>query len=239
MSVAQADIERIVREVMEQLKLAAAPAAALASAAPANAPLAAPPKHNGELVIDCRVVTLESISGRLNGAKQLVVAPGALVTPSVRDELRRRGVELVQDSAAKKTKKPLAPVLLVVGRTGHSADLAVAMLRQDGLAVQSESTDCLIEATEKLASAAAAGALGVLWTRHTAVGLCLANRRRGVRAVLATSVAATAAAVAAVGANVLVIDPTIGTTYEKKQVLRDFCLGGIRECPEALKKNLG
>ncbi len=80
--------------------------------------------------------------------------------------------------------------------------------------------------------------LGLLWTRHTAVGLCLANRHAGVRAVLATSVAATAAAVSAVGANVLVVDPAAGTAYEKKQILRDFCLGGIRDCPEALKERL-
>ena len=82
-------------------------------------------------------------------------------------------------------------------------------------------------------------ALGLLWTRHTAAGLCLANRHAGVRAVLASGVPATAAAVAAVGANVLVVDPAVGTAYEKKQILRDFCLGGIRECPEALKERLG
>jgi methionine synthase I (cobalamin-dependent) len=56
--------------------------------------------------------------------------------------------------------------------------------------------------------------------------------------VLASSVPATAAAVSAVGANVLVVDPAAGTMYERKQVLREFCLGGIRECPEELKKVL-
>ena len=96
----------------------------------------------------------------------------------------------------------------------------------------------MIASTDKLAAAVAQGQLGVLWTRHTAAGMCLANRHAGVRAVLAGSVSATAAALAAVGANVLVVDPTAGTAYEKKQILRDFCLGGIRECPEALKARL-
>jgi len=104
--------------------------------------------------------------------------------------------------------------------------------------VRAESSDCLIEATEKLAAAIRAHCLGVLWTRHAAVGLCLANRRAGVRAVLATSVRATAAAVAAVGANVLVVDPAAGTLYERKQVLREFCLGGLRECPGEFREVL-
>ena len=101
----------------------------------------------------------------------------------------------------------------------------VQSLAQEGIDVQTETSDCVIAATDKLAAAVAAGqALGLLWTRHTAAGLCLANRHAGVRAVLATSVSATAAAVAAVGANVLIVDPAVGTAYEKKQILRDFCL---------------
>jgi hypothetical protein len=231
MSLAEADIERIVREVMAQLTRVAAPA-------PAAIPPQAPSAKNNDLIIDARVVTMESIAGRLNGAKQLVVTPGALVTPSVRDELRRRGIELKQESAAKKCNS-LAPVLLVVGRTNQDPDLAVRMLRQEGIDVKTESTTCLIKATEMLAAAAVAGSLGVLWTRHTAVALCLANRNKQLRAVLAASVPATTAAVAAVGANVLVIDPTAGTMYERKQVLRAFCLGGIREFPEELKEILG
>ncbi len=181
------------------------------------------------------MVTLESVAGRLKGAKHVVVAAGAVVTPSVRDELSRRGIELVERRAAKKTST-LAPLLLVAGRTGHDPETAVLALRQAGIDVHTESTPCLIEATEKLAAAVATGALGVLWTRRTSVGLCLANRHKRVRAVLASNVAATSASVAAVGANVLVVDPTAGTMYERKQALHEFCLGGIRECPEELKK---
>jgi hypothetical protein len=234
MSVDQADIERIVREVMAQLKHVAQPAAA---PAPLPTPQPAPAVHSSDLVIDSRIVTLDSIVGRLNGAKQIIVPPGALVTPSVRDELRRRGVELRRETAAKEVNSR-APVLLVVGRTSHDPDLAVRMLRHEGIDVRTESTHCLIKATEMLAAAAAARLLGVLWTRHTAIAMCLANRQKNLRAVLAAGVPTTAAAAAAVGANVLVIDPTTGTMYERKQVLRAFCLGGIRECPEELKEVL-
>jgi hypothetical protein len=230
------DIERIVREVMAQLG-----AASKSVAAPAEVPRAVlPAAPGGDLFVDSRVVTLESIAGRLTGAKQLMVPPGALVTPSVRDELRRKGVVLVRGTATAGVRKEPPRVLLVVGRTRQDPAAAVQMLTGEGIDVQTETSDCMIASTDKLAAAVAAGqALGLLWTRRTAAGLCLANRHAGVRAVLATAVQATAAAVSAVGANVLVVDPTAGTAYEKNQILRDFCLGGIRSCPEALRERLG
>src|SRR5580658_9821251 len=93
------EIQRIVREVMAQLG-AAPETAAAPSAAPDTAPPATPAGREGDVHVDFRVVTLESIAGRLKGAKQLMVSSGALVTPAVHDELRRKGVALVRGSAA-------------------------------------------------------------------------------------------------------------------------------------------
>ena len=229
-----ADIQRIVREVMAQLGGDAKTAVA------ADALLAVPPaRRDGDVFVDSQLVTLESIAGRLHGARQLIVPPGALVTPSVRDELRRKGVELVRNAAAS-VPKQRPRVLLVVGLSRQAPAAAVQMLTREGIGVEVETCDCMIASSDKLAAAVAAGqSLGLLWTRHTAVGLCLANRHAGVRAVLAGGISGTAAAIAAVGANVLVFDPAVGTAFEKKQVLRDFCLGGIRPCPEALEERLG
>jgi len=53
----------------------------------------------GELKITERVVTLRSIDGRLSGVKRLVVQRGAVVTPAVKDELRKRKIELVVQAA--------------------------------------------------------------------------------------------------------------------------------------------
>ncbi len=236
------DIERIVREVMTQLAIGSnrgLASTAASVAAPEKPTSAAPSVNHGDVFVDCRVVTLESVAGRLKGAKQLLVAAGSLVTPSVCDELRRKGITLVRGSENKQLRQPRPNVLLVVGRTGHDPVASVQTLTQAGFEVHIEKLDCLIASTDILAATVAKRqSLGLLWTRHTAAGLCLANRHAGVRAVLATNVAGTTAAVAAVGANILVVDPTIGTPYEKKQILRNFCLGGIRECPEALKEKL-
>ncbi|MEE3372419.1 MAG: hypothetical protein VX346_23990 [Planctomycetota bacterium] len=51
-----------------------------------------------DLEIDTRVVSLETLSGRLEGIGRLVVKADAVVTPSVRDDLRQRNIELVRQN---------------------------------------------------------------------------------------------------------------------------------------------
>jgi ribose 5-phosphate isomerase RpiB len=108
-----------------------------------------------------------------------------------------------------------------------------------GIAIDSQTSDCLIDATDRLAAEIAkSNTLGLLWTRHTAAGMCLTNRHPGVRAVLASDVPATAEAIGAVGANLLVLDPTANTVFQQKQIVGEFCRGGVRGCPESLKPRL-
>ena len=51
------------------------------------------------LKIDERVIALAALEGRLDGVKQLIVQPKAIVTPAVRDELRDRDIKLVRSVA--------------------------------------------------------------------------------------------------------------------------------------------
>ena len=115
-------------------------------------------------------------------------------------------------------------------------DLAVQMLRHEGVRVKTESTHCLIKAAEMLAAAAAARSLGVLWTRHTAVAMCLANRNKSLRAVQAANVPATATAVAAVGGErARCRSDGRHDVREESSDTADSAVGGVRECPEELK----
>ncbi len=50
----------------------------------------------GELTLSERVVCMETITGRLEGIATIIIAAGAVVTPSVRDELRHRKIEIHQ-----------------------------------------------------------------------------------------------------------------------------------------------
>ena len=93
----------------------------------------------------------------------------------------------------------------------------VQTLAQEGIDVRTESSDCLIAATDKLAAEVAQAARWACSGRGTRrPGCAWPTATRGVRAVLATGVAATAAAVSAVGANLLVVDPAVGTVYRKE-----------------------
>jgi len=80
--------------------------------------------------------------------------------------------------------------------------------------------------------------LGVLLTRHAAAGLCLANRLRGVRAVTGVEAPAVAVATAAIGANLLVMNPLVGSFFQLKQMVTEFCRGGARPCPEVFRARL-
>ena len=74
---------------------------------------------------------------------------------------------------------------------------------------------------------------------HWAAGLCLANRRPGVRAVPGVDAPAAAAAAAAVGANLLVVDPQAAECSSGSRWSAEFCRGGVRPCPEFSVKRLG
>ena len=115
------NIEWIVAEVLRRLEqLADAPAGQQQppKAAP-KPPAKERSKPNGrqnatDLVVDARVVSLTTIGGRLAGKKRLVVRPGAVVTPSVRDELRKRGLKLERSDETEATENAESELVVMV-----------------------------------------------------------------------------------------------------------------------------
>jgi len=83
MTYTEQDVERIVVEVIRRLGLLSSPG----STAPVN---------GNELTLAERVVTMRSLEGKLAGIARLVVPARAVVTPSVRDELNDRQIELIR-----------------------------------------------------------------------------------------------------------------------------------------------
>jgi hypothetical protein len=182
---------------------------------------------------------MTELLGRLAGARRVVVSREAIVTPAVRDELIRRGISLAySDGTNGQQKQSIRLSVITTGTDFDPAALAAGVAR-DGLAVEHTANDCIIAATDQLAAEVAqGGALGVLLTRHTAIGLCLANRLRGVRAIHGTDPPSVAAAAAAVGANVLVADPLAGTFFQLRQMVAEFCRRGVRVCPASFLARL-
>ncbi len=243
------DIDRVVREVLADLGAGPAEGApggtgSLSGSAdggsrgeaPAGKPPVAP---GGELILTARVVTLSEVEGRLGAVRRLVVPPQAVITPAVRDELIRKNVSLAYAPPA--AARATAPVRLVLVAAGSRVDPAplVAALSNEGIEVQEHRSDCLIAATDQLADEIAKpDTLGLLLTRHTAAGLCLANRLRGVRAVSGADAGAASAAAASVGANLLVVDPGTLSLFQLKHIVTEFCRAGTRQCPEVFKERL-
>jgi hypothetical protein len=242
-----ATIERVVREVLAERGFLSADGGkrkadgagqvpSVPPAAPAS-PAAAP--ATGDLSIDARVVTMIELGGRLDGVRRLLVSRGAIVTPTVRDELLRRGIMLAcGDGRNGRPKAALRVVLATMGTDFDPAALTAGLARE-GATVEPAAFDCIIKATEQLAAEAARpDTLGVLLTPHVAAGLCLANRRDGLRAVGGGDAPAVATAAAAVGANLLVVNPGAGTFFQLKQMVSEFCRGGVRPCPAVFRSRL-
>jgi hypothetical protein len=255
MSQSAIDIERVVREVLAELSIAqkASPQTetkprGLGTSAPSAAQQApetkpqhpiSPPPSNTDLLLTSRVVTMTELLGRLDAARRVVVPRNAIVTPAVRDELIRRGIAL--EYADSVNGRPATAVRLVIVTTGTDFDPAalVAGLAREGLKIDHSALDCLIATTDQLAAEVAKpDTLGLALTRHVAAGLCLANRLAGVRAVTGADAPAVATAAAAVGANLLVVDPLAGTFFQLKQMVTEFCRSGARPCPAVFRARL-
>jgi len=247
------DIEKVVREVLAELGLApqssaeaapradasgsAAGTAAAAGTAPARAGSG---ETAGELVVLSPVVTMAELEGRLEGVRRLVVPPQAVITPSVRDELHRKNIALVYDEpllAASAGGVRLA--MMVLGPRFDPAPL-VRALEREGIEIHMHRTDCLVDATDRLAvEVSRPNTLGLVVSTYPAIAVCLANRHQGVRAVLGIDAARAVAHAASVGANLLVVDPGTTSFPQIKQMVSRFCREGARECPESLRQRLG
>jgi hypothetical protein len=87
-------IEWIVREVIRRLTDGGHP---IVSTSPGDKKTAANAPANHALRLSERLVTLATLDGRLSGVSRVIVPMRAVVTPAVRDELRRKNIRLEKD----------------------------------------------------------------------------------------------------------------------------------------------
>jgi hypothetical protein len=270
MSETPPDIERIVREVIAELRSQGA-TAGLSSSAPgvrsatagvsgsaqgattcsstsrgraagrSDSPPAASQhdSRNGDLVLSARLVTMADIGDQLPCIRRLVVTPQAVVTPAVLDALRQRNISLSRSKPAAKTAATPLRLVVVAARTKTDPNVLASTLQGEGFAVQCHRTNCILEATDRLAGELGkSDTLGLLLTPHTAAALCLANRLKGLRAVLGANAGNLTADLAAVGANLLIIDPQVVGVFKLCQMAGELCRGGVRPCPDVFRKRL-
>jgi hypothetical protein len=231
MAATQPDLEWIVREVVRRLsEQDAAVSPAVAESASSEAVAAA----ENEVWLEQQVVTLATLDGTLGTARRVVVTADAVVTPSVRDLLRAKGVELCfgRRASGPAPQPDVLPLLVGIAAVRAPTAALEKMFVEEHRGAELLVDDCLIHATQKVAQAAAAGTrLGMIVTERPAIAVCLANRRAGVRAVWGVSVALVAAAAKTAGTNLLVVHPTEHSLHELRSITREF-VQGSHVCPE-------
>jgi hypothetical protein len=229
-------VDQIVAEVVRRLRevagqpAAASSTAASGAAAPSPAQSAPPPKPKPQpeksvqpdtLVLDARVVTTDTVYGRLQGIRKVVVPPRAVVTPSVRDDLQKRRIRLeFQEPDAQE----VGPGDLTVVRFTRNTDASRASGTLPLPGGAKEHVVDELSAAVSLATQAVQTTqqLSVCLTDETLAAVCLLNRSHAVRAVQVRTADDVRRAVAAIGANVLVVDPRDMTANQWNVALQVF-----------------
>jgi hypothetical protein len=182
-----------------------------------------------------RALTLADLQKGLNGHREVVLAPRAVITPSALDELRSRGVQLVR---AEESDKKGPTWGIGQDRPYPLVQSAVRALARDGVVLKEwpglEGLPC--RWAQAVAECVAAGecAGGVLFCEGPELVACVANKVRGLRAVAVSTVGAAARALWHLAPNLLVVEMPGRTFFEARQLVRMLCAAAPGACPDGV-----
>jgi hypothetical protein len=182
-----------------------------------------------------RVVAAEDLRRSLNGHRELLVSPAAVITPLALEQLRERGVQVRRQPPEQKMPSPAA--------WGYAQDRphglvqsAVQSLEREGirwkpLPPAEASSPCLW--AKALAECVARGECqgGVVFCQDPGLVCCVANKVAGLRGVAVTTVAQAGRAVLTLGPNLVAVEMPGRTFFEIRQILRVLCVPGQAACP--------
>jgi hypothetical protein len=227
--------EQVVHEVVRRLR----EMTAAGTSVPAREHVAAPngnPSQAHELSLTDSVVSLGQLEGRLEGIRRVVLRPGAVVTPAVRDELRRRRVTLTFGNASGDQVRAAGQLLVGTGTDCHPPKRLAAAAAAAGWTIRQLEAVPLEEQVHQLQNLVCdRGRLGLLLGHEPAMAVCLANRHPPLRAAWAVDVASVDRAVPSIAANVLVVGPQDQGRHHLISMVRAFLQGMPRDCPPALR----
>lgn len=189
------DIEAIVREVVRRLQTVAE------SNDAAPNPSTSPPPA-GQLKVDQKVVSLAVVQGRLGRVKELVVRSDAVVTPAVRDLLRRDKIRLVRADGNTNARRCVSGMIIVAESSWSpptDRDVWPAPCRS-----VASLSDAVAQLVRELSSDQV---VGVLITDAVFASLCQLNRHDHVRAAWISDAERLREAIEQIRPNVLVLDP--------------------------------
>jgi hypothetical protein len=218
------DIEDIVRAVLRQLQVESYQSAAA-------------PAANRTLELTDKLVTLATLENRLANIDRLALGAGAVVTPAALDELRSRGIEVVRTAATASTTARTTLTISVAEVASGACDVPglIAAMAKSGVAVERIAETGLTSVTAELADLAAkSGRPVVLLTSRPATAVCIANRRRGVRAVGGREARGVLESIQEVAANFVAIDPASLSAFELRRLIGEFVVSWPRALPKEI-----
>lgn len=226
--IVNANIDQIVAEVVRRLTAAAGASRAGVPASAGDVGKGDRLKaelQRGVLSIDSRLVTLDTVDGQLAGLRRLVVPRRAIVTPALRDELAKRGIELDRGgengSLRRDTKISIVRCHLVRAPLVPGVDDVTAT-----------SLPMLIQLVKERITDPSGRVIVLIG--QPALAACALNRDKSVRAAQATNVESVRTAARAIAANVLVADPAHLGRVQIAALVRAFENEEVRKVPEGL-----
>jgi hypothetical protein len=212
-------IELIVQRVLEHIETPAG------GALPATGRGADLPDSTAKIAIRVpnQVITQSVLAEAVNGSARVSIGPKAILTPSARDFIRHRKIDIVRESA--RSSSPVAARWqILVARSTPQVASAAQNLQQAGIACDLRLSGLPAEAAAQATSAICRGEADqvVVFTDQPEFVACVANRNERIRAAVAADAATVERVLKNLKANLLAIDPAGKGVYELKAQLKAF-----------------
>lgn len=212
-------VERIVSNVMEQLR-SAEPVDRVSNKQNATEPEAT--------VFNETVITEETLEKRSNGQRRIQIGRQSILTPSARDYLKSHEIEWIRHSESGSGIPTGGNWMAVIVHPNPRISVSLDDLERSGRVRWQRK---LIEKQDE-AVALAVGALCegeisgvVIFSEAAPSAACRANRNSEVRAATVDDVRSVRSVKDQMGANLISIDPGEKSFFELRNILREFTSG--------------
>lgn len=220
------DLDELVRLVMGDLK-------AMGSiASPSFVPVAPsdPEKVESVLRLSDKLITVELIQSKDDQkTKRWIVPQHVILTPLAKDELRKRKIELVYENQSGSLKSDEAKregsfLIALHGLKSNPTLISLLDRLQKKIAFEKIEKKCIIETTEEIARKLNDHLIHavILLSPFPAPASMLANRKKGVRALIASTPDQLAVDAPLIGANTLILNPESVGMFRMQQIFNEF-----------------
>jgi len=209
-------VELIVQRVVAQL----GPGAVAAPAAASERPVAPSPVL--PVQIADQIVTQALLAEAVNGSNQVRIGPKAILTPSARDFVKQRGIQIIREASAAKPSSQRWQI--IVSRTNPNITAAVEGLSQLGVTASVTLSGLPAEAAALATSFLCRGdaAKVVVFTDQPELVACLVNRNDKVRAAATANAASVERVLVSMQPNLIAVNPDTRSAHEIKSLLKVF-----------------